>query len=129
MTRIDPVQYEGQSIVPLKFLKAVLPDPSSLADGYEGKTSIGCIIEGVKDGSPKKVFIYNVCEHQACFKEVQAQAVSYTTGVPACVGAMMMLGRIWHRPGVHNMEEFPAAPFLEELAVRGLPWHVRELPV
>ncbi len=129
MTRIDPVIYEGREIVPLKFLKAVLPDPASLAEGYEGKTSIGCIIEGVKDGARRRVFIYNVCDHAACYREVQAQAVSYTTGVPAMVGAKMMLTRTWHQKGVYNMEEFPAAPFLTELAVRGLPWQVMELPV
>src|SRR5690606_24626942 len=128
MTRIDPVLYEGREIVPLKFLKAVLPDPASLAEGYEGKTSIGCIIQGVKDGKARKVIVYNVCEHAQCYAEVKAQAVSYTTGVPAMVGAKMMLTKQWHRPGVFNMEEFPSAPFLSELAKRGLPWHVKELP-
>jgi saccharopine dehydrogenase (NAD+, L-lysine forming) len=127
MTRIDPVDYEGHQVVPLKFLKAVLPDPASLAEGYAGKTSIGCIIEGIKEGQPRKVFIYNVCDHAECYREVGAQAVSYTTGVPAMVGATMMLTRRWQRPGVHNMEEFPAAPFLEKLGAAGLPWHVKEL--
>jgi saccharopine dehydrogenase (NAD+, L-lysine-forming) len=127
MTRIDPVNYEGHAIVPLKFLKALLPDPASLAEGYTGKTSIGCIIEGVKAGKPKKVFLYNVCDHAECYREVKAQAVSYTTGVPAMIGAMMMLTKQWQRPGVHNMETFPAKPFLDQLAKHGLPWHVKEL--
>jgi saccharopine dehydrogenase (NAD+, L-lysine forming) len=127
MTRIDPVNYEGTQVIPLKFLKALLPDPASLAEGYTGKTSIGCILEGIKGGKPKKVFIYNVCDHQECYKEVKAQAVSYTTGVPAMVGAKMMLTKKWHRPGVHNMETFPARVFLDELAKSGLPWHVKEL--
>jgi saccharopine dehydrogenase (NAD+, L-lysine-forming) len=127
MTRIDAVDYEGTKVVPLKFLKALLPDPASLAEGYTGKTSIGCIIEGVKNGQRKKVFLYNICDHAETYKEVRAQAVSYTTGVPAMVGAMMMLTKKWHKPGVHNMEVFPAKPFLEELAKRGLPWHIEEL--
>lgn len=128
MTRIDPVMYEGHEVVPVKFLKALLPDPASLAAGYTGKTSIGCIISGTKDGQKRRVFIYNVCDHAACYREVQAQAVSYTTGVPAVVGARMMLEKHWYKPGVYNLEEFRAAPFLEELAKRGLPWHVKELP-
>lgn len=128
MTRIDPVMYEGHEVVPIKFLKALLPDPASLAEGYTGKTSIGCIISGTKDGKPRRVFIYNVCDHAECYREVKAQAISYTTGVPAVVGARMMLEKHWHKPGVYNMEEFPARPFLNELAKRGLPWHVLELP-
>lgn len=128
LTRIDPVMYEGREIVPIKFLKALLPDPASLAAGYTGKTSIGCIIAGTKDGKPRRVFIYNVCDHAESYREVQAQAVSYTTGVPAVVGARMILEKHWHKPGVYNMEEFPARPFLTELAKRGLPWHVLELP-
>lgn len=129
MTRIDPVQYEGRDVVPIKFLKALLPDPASLAAGYTGKTSIGCIIQGTQGGKPKRVFIYNVCDHEETYREVKAQAVSYTTGVPAVVGARMMVERHWYRPGVYNLEEFPARPFLEELSLRGLPWHVKELPV
>lgn len=127
MTRIDPVMYEGHEVVPLKFLKALLPDPASLAEGYTGKTSIGCIIEGIANGKPKKVFIYNVCDHAECYREVKAQAVSYTTGVPAVVGAKMMLTGQWKKPGVWNVEEFPAEPFLNELGKRGLPWHVKDL--
>jgi saccharopine dehydrogenase (NAD+, L-lysine forming) len=127
MTRIDPVMYEGREVVPLKFLKALLPDPASLAEGYVGKTSIGCIIDGKKDGKPRRAFIYNVCDHAECYREVKAQAVSYTTGVPAVVGATMMLTGRWKKPGVFNMEELPPGPFLEELGKRGLPWHVKEL--
>jgi saccharopine dehydrogenase (NAD+, L-lysine forming) len=127
MTRIDAVDYEGTQVIPLKFLKALLPDPASLAEGYTGKTSIGCIIEGVKAGVKKRVMLYNVCDHHECYKEVKAQAVSYTTGVPAMVGAKMMLTKKWHRAGVHNMEDFPARPFLDELGKHGLPWHVKEL--
>jgi saccharopine dehydrogenase (NAD+, L-lysine forming) len=127
MTGIEPIMYEGHPVVPIKFLKALLPDPASLAKDYTGKTSIGCIIEGVKDGKPKKIIIYNVCDHAECYREVKAQAVSYTTGVPAVVGATMMLTKKWHRAGVYNMEEFPAQPFLDVLGKSGLPWHVREL--
>lgn len=127
MTGIEPVDYDGTPVVPLKFLKKLLPDPASLAEGYQGKTSIGCIIEGIKGGKPKKVFIYNVCEHQHAYEDAKAQAVSYTTGVPAMVGAKMMLTKQWHRPGVFNVEQFPARPFLDELAKAGLPWHVKDL--
>lgn len=127
MTRIDPVEFQGQQIVPIQFLKALLPDPSSLAEGYTGKTSIGCLIEGIKEGQPRKVLIYNVCDHAECHREVRAQAVSYTTGVPAMVGAMMMLTGQWKRDGVWHMEQFDPEPFLAELGKRGLPWHVKEL--
>ncbi len=126
MTRIDPVEFEGHRIVPLQFLKALLPDPSSLAEGYTGKTSIGCLVEGVKNGRPRKVFLYNVCDHAECYREVRSQAVSYTTGVPAMLGALMMLSRRWHKPGVWNLEEFDPAPFLDRMAAYGLPWHVQE---
>ena len=124
MTRIDPVEFEGQSIVPLKFLKAVLPDPSSLAQRYEGKTVIGCLIEGEKDGKRRKVFLYNVCDHAACYEEVRAQAISYTTGVPAMTGAMMMLTGKWRGEGVFNVEQLDPDPFLEALGPNGLPWQV-----
>lgn len=129
MTRIDPINYNGQEIVPLQFLKALLPEPSSLADGYKGKTSIGAIIEGIKDGERKKYIVYNVCDHEQSFKEVNAQAVSYTTGVPAVTGAIMAAKKIWDGKGVFNVEQFDPEPFLEELAKQGLPWHVKELPV
>ena len=127
MTRIDPVEYEGREIVPIQFLKALLPDPSTLGENYTGKTSIGCLIEGSKDGKPRKVFIYNVCDHEESWKEVRAQAVSYTTGVPTMVGAKMMLTRQWRGRGVFNVEQYDPDPFLKELAVRGLPWHVKEM--
>jgi saccharopine dehydrogenase (NAD+, L-lysine forming) len=126
MTSIEPIEFQGVQIVPIQFLKALLPDPASLAENYTGKTSIGCLVEGRKDGKPKKVFIYNNCDHAESFREVRAQAISYTTGVPAVVGATMMLKGIWKKPGVHNMEEFDPNPFLEELGKRGLPWHVIE---
>jgi len=127
MTRIDPVEYEGREIVPIQFLKALLPDPSTLGENYTGKTSIGCLIEGRKDGKPRKVFIYNVCDHEESWKEVRAQAVSYTTGVPTMVGAKMMLTQQWRGRGVFNVEQYDPDPYLKELAVRGLPWHVKEL--
>ena len=127
MTSIEPIEYEGREIVPIQFLKALLPDPSTLGETYTGKTSIGCLIEGRKDGRPRKVFIYNVCDHEESWKEVRAQAVSYTTGVPTMVGAKMMLTERWRDRGVFNVEQFDPEPFLEELAVRGLPWHVKEL--
>ena len=127
MTRIDPIDYEGREIVPIQFLKALLPDPATLGEGYTGKTSIGCLIEGRKDGTPRKVFIYNVCDHEETWAEVRAQAVSYTTGVPTMVGAKMMLTNQWRGRGVFNIEQLDPDPFLKELAVRGLPWHVREM--
>lgn len=126
LTRIDPIEFQGQSIVPLEFLKALLPDPASLGTTYTGKTSIGCLIQGRKDNQSKRVFIYNICDHAETYKEVRAQAVSYTTGVPAVVGAEMMLSGQWKRPGVWNMEQFDARPFLERLGPSGLPWHVEE---
>ena len=122
MTRIDPVVYQGTEIVPLQFLKALLPEPSSLAAGYTGKTCIGCMMEGISKGSPLKYYIYNVCDHAACFREIQAQAISYTTGVPAMIGAMMMLTGQWKGAGVFNVEEFDPDPFMEMLNRYGLPW-------
>lgn len=127
MTRIDPVMYEGREIVPIKFLKALLPDPASLAPRYKGKTCIGCLIEGKKDGKPKKVFIYNVCDHAECYREVKAQAISYTTGVPAMIGGMMMLTDTWRGEGVFNVEQFNPDPFMDKLNKHGLPWHVTQM--
>ncbi len=124
MTRIDPVEYEGHKIIPLQFLKAVLPDPGSLGINYKGKTSIGCIFDGVKDGRPKQMMIYNVCDHAECFKEVGAQAVSYTTGVPAMIGAKMIVEGKWKGRGVFNMEQFDPDPFMEDLNRYGLPWKI-----
>lgn len=126
MTRIDPVEFEGREIVPLKFLKAVLPDPTTLGQRYEGKTVIGCLVEGEKDGESRRVFIYNVCDHAACYEEVRAQAISYTTGVPAMVGGMMMLSGTWRGEGVFNIEQLDPDPFLEALGRHGLPWQVIE---
>jgi saccharopine dehydrogenase (NAD+, L-lysine-forming) len=127
MTRIDPVNFNGVDIIPLQFLKALLPEPSSLAENYEGKTSIGCVVEGIKDGKKKRVLIYNVCDHALCNKEVKAQAVSYTTGVPAATGAIMFAKKLWSGAGVWNVEQLNPDPFLEELAKQGLPWHVIDL--
>lgn len=127
MTGIEPVEFEGNQVVPIKFLKALLPDPGSLAENYTGKTSIGCLIDGIKDGKRKKVFIYNVCDHAACYDEVRSQAVSYTTGVPAMCGAMMMVTGKWRGEGVFNMEQLDPEPFLDAIADHGLPWHVKEL--
>ncbi len=123
MTRIDPVDYEGKQVVPLKFLKSLLPDPSSLAENYKGKTCIGCVMEGVKDGQVKKYFIYNISDHAQCYREVKAQAISYTTGVPAMIGAMLMLQGKWRGTGVFNVEEFDPDPFMEALNAYGLPWN------
>lgn len=122
MTSIKPIDYEGHKIVPLQFLKAVLPDPASLGSRTKGKTNIGCIFTGVKDGKPVKYYVYNVCDHQECYKEVGSQAISYTTGVPAMIGAMMVLTGKWRKPGVYNVEEFDPDPFMEALNKWGLPW-------
>ncbi len=123
MTRIDAVDFNGQKIVPIQFLKAVLPDPGSLGPLTKGKTCIGNVVQGLgTDGTPKKYYIYQICDHEEAFKETNSQAISYTTGVPAMVGAAMMLQGIWKKPGVWNMEQFDPDPFLKELAKRGLPW-------
>lgn len=122
MTSIEPIEFEGKQIVPLQFLKAVLPDPASLGPRTKGKTNIGCIFQGKKDGKYKKYYLYNVCDHQECYKEVGSQAISYTTGVPAMIGAMMLVTGKWNMPGVHNIEEFDPDPFMEELNKWGLPW-------
>jgi len=123
MAGIEPIQYEGKEIVPLQFLKAVLPDPGSLGDNYVGETSIGCRIKGLKDGKSKTYYVYNNCRHQDAFDETGAQGVSYTTGVPAMIGAMMVLQGKWSGAGVFNVEEFDPDPFMEELMIKGLPWH------
>jgi len=122
MTSIEPIDFNGQMIVPLQFLKAVLPDPASLGERTKGKTNIGCIFTGVKDGKPKTYYIYNVCDHQECYREVGSQAISYTTGVPAMIGAMLVMNGKWQRPGVYNVEEFDPDPFMEALNEWGLPW-------
>ena len=122
MTSIEPIEFEGKQIVPLQFLKAVLPDPASLGPRTVGKTNIGCIFQGKKDGKYKKYYLYNVCDHQECYKEVGSQAISYTTGVPAMIGAMMVMTGRWNTPGVPNIEEFDPDPFMEALNKWGLPW-------
>ena len=122
MTRIDPVLYNGQEVIPLQFLKAVLPDPSSLGPLTKGRTCIGCLARGTKDGKPKIAYVYNICDHEACFREVQSQAISYTTGVPAMIGAKMMLTGKWMGQGVFNMEQLDPDPFMEALNEHGLPW-------
>ncbi len=122
MTRIDPVDYNGQKIIPLQFLKALLPDPASLGPLTRGRTCIGCLIDGIRDGKKKRYYIYNICDHQKAYEEVGAQAVSYTTGVPAMIGALMILTGKWQGKGVFNMEEFDPDPFMEKLNKHGLPW-------
>ena len=129
MTGIKPVDFQGQQIVPLQFLKALLPDPASLGPRTKGKTCIGCLVDGSKDGKRRRVFIYNVCDHQACYEEVKSQAVSYTTGVPAMIGAKQILSGQWRKPGVFNMEQLDPDPFMTDLNACGLPWNVLEMPV
>ncbi len=122
MTSIEPIEFEGKQIVPLQFLKAVLPDPASLGPRTKGKTNIGCIFKGKKDGKEKTYYLYNVCVHEECYAEVGSQAISYTTGVPAMIGAMMIMTGKWNKPGVYNIEEFDPDPFMEQLNKCGLPW-------
>ena len=127
MLRIDEVEHKGMKIVPIEFLKTLLPDPASLGPRTVGFTNIGCVFEGLKDGKKRKIYIYNVCDHQACYRETGAQAVSYTTGVPAMIGAKLMLEGTWSGKGVFNMEQFDAKPFMDELNVQGLPWKIIEM--
>ena len=122
MTRIDPIDFKGQKIVPIEFLKALLPDPATLGPRTKGKTNIGCIFHGMKDGKPVDYYVYNVCDHQECYAEVGSQAISYTTGVPAMIGAKMFLEGKWTAKGVHTCEEFDPDPFMAELNKQGLPW-------
>lgn len=129
MTSIEPIRVDGAEISPLEFLKKVLPDPATLGPRTKGKTCIGCDIAGRKNGERKRVFIYNSCDHEEAYKEVSSQAISYTTGVPATVGAQMILRGIWNKAGVWNLEQLDPDPFLEELGKRGLPWGVLELPL
>jgi saccharopine dehydrogenase (NAD+, L-lysine forming) len=123
MTSIKPIKFQGMDIVPLEFLKAVLPEPGSLGANYTGETSIGCQIKGIKDGKAKTYYVWNNCKHQDCWAEVQAQGVSYTTGVPAMLGAMMMITGEWMQPGVWNCEEMNPDPFMAMLNIHGLPWN------
>jgi saccharopine dehydrogenase (NAD+, L-lysine-forming) len=122
MTRIDPVKYKGIEIVPLQFLKAVLPEPASLGPLTKGKTCIGCVIKGTKDGKEKRYYVYNICDHEEAYREVGSQAISYTTGVPAMIGAKMILEGKWKGTGVFNMEQFDPDPFMNDLNRHGLPW-------
>ena len=128
MLSTEPVEFEGHKIVPIQFLKALLPDPATLGPRTVGKTNIGCIFTGKKDGQEKKAYIYNVCDHQECYKEVGSQAISYTTGVPAMVGAMMLLTGKWNKPGVYTVEEFDPDPYMDALNQWGLPWQIDENP-
>ena len=134
MSRIDEVVYEAPladdptktakvKIVPLQFLKAVLPNPQDLGENYEGETSIGCRIRGIKDGKERTYYVYNNCSHKAAYEETGMQGVSYTTGVPAMIGAMLLLKGVWKKPGVWNVEEFDPDPFMALLNEKGLPWH------
>jgi saccharopine dehydrogenase (NAD+, L-lysine-forming) len=134
MTRIDPVLYNGVEIIPLQFLKAVLPEPSTLGADTKGKTCIGVIAEGItaegkaakgKD-SRERVYVYNICDHQDAYREVGSQAISYTTGVPAMIGAKQILEGRWRRPGVWNMEEMDPDPFMDDLNRYGLPWTLQK---
>jgi len=128
LLRTDAINFNGQDIVPIQFLKALLPDPASLGPHTVGKTNIGCIFTGVKDGVEKTIYIYNVCDHQECYAEVGSQAISYTTGVPAMIGTKLVMNGTWKQPGVYNLEELDPDPFMEALNKYGLPWVVVENP-
>ncbi len=129
MLSTTPIDFEGTKIVPIQFLKALLPDPASLGPRTVGKTNIGCIFTGIKDGKERSIYIYNICDHQECYKEVESQAISYTTGVPAMIGAMMVVKGLWKKPGVFTTDEFDPDPYMEALNKWGLPWKVQENPV
>lgn len=127
MLGIKPIIHKGVEITPIEFLTTLLPDPASLGERTHGKTNIGCICEGLKDGVRKKFYIYNICDHQECYKETGAQAVSYTTGVPAMIGTKLVYNGTWDLKGARNVEEFSSAPFMDELMSQGLPWKIIEL--
>ena len=122
ITRIDPVMYDGHEIIPIKFLKALLSEPGSLGENYTGRTNIGCMIRGLKDGKERVYYVYNVCDHAECYREVKSQAISYTTGVPCMIGAKQILTGTWKGQGVFNMEQFDPEPFMNDLNKYGLPW-------
>lgn len=128
MTGIEPVSFNGVEIVPIQFLKTLLPDPSTLGPRTQGKTCIGCVVQGVKDGKARSVYVYNIKDHQDCYGEVQSQAISYTTGVPAMIGAKMMIEGKWMKAGVWNMEQLDPDPFMDDMNKYGLPWQVIEEP-
>lgn len=127
MTRIDPIIYNGQEIIPIQFLKALLPDPASLGPRTKGRTCIGCVVKGLKDGVEKTVYVYNITDHEACYAEVGSQAISYTTGVPAMIGAKLMIEGTWKKAGVVHMEQMDPDPFMADMNAHGLPWEVLEL--
>ncbi len=127
MLGIEPVEHKGQKIVPMEFLKTLLPDPATLGERTKGKTHIGCVITGIKDGKKKKIYIFNICDHQDAYKETGANGVSYTTGVPAMIGSLLIAKGIWSGNGVFNMENFDAKPFMDELNKQGLPWQIIEM--
>lgn len=129
MLGIEPVEHKGMNIVPIEFLKTLLPDPASLGPRTKGKTNIGIVAEGVKDGKKRKIYIYQVKDHEECYKETNSQGVSYTTGVPAMIGAKLMLKGIWNGMGVFNMEQMDPDPFMDEMNSQGLPWQIKELEV
>ncbi|MCD4758833.1 MAG: saccharopine dehydrogenase family protein [Arcobacteraceae bacterium] len=129
MLGIESVEHKGMMITPIEFLKTLLPDPASLGPRTHGLTNIGCICEGLKDGVRKKYYIYNICDHQECYKETGAQAVSYTTGVPAMIGTKLVYNGTWDLKGAVNVEEFDATAYMEELMTQGLPWKVIELDI
>lgn len=128
MTSIEPVEYQGVEIVPIQFLKHLLPDPSTLGPRTKGKTCIGCVVTGIKDGKTRTVYVYNVKDHQDCYQEVKSQAISYTTGVPAMIGAKMMIEGKWMQAGVWNIEQLDPDPFMQDMNTYGLPWKVIEEP-
>lgn len=128
MLSTTPIDFEGRPIVPIQFLKALLPDPATLGPRTKGKTNIGCIFTGVKDGREKSLYIYNVCDHEACYREVGSQAISYTTGVPAMIGAALVVSGVWKKPGVFTTEQLDPDPFMDALNRFGLPWVVEENP-
>ena len=128
MTSIKPILFEGKEIIPLQFLKAVLPDPASLGPRTVGKTNIGCIFQGIKDDQEKTYRLYNICDHQESYREVGSQAISYTTGVPAMIGTMLLMNQTWFKPGVYNVESFDPDPFMDALNEWGLPWQEDHSP-
>jgi saccharopine dehydrogenase (NAD+, L-lysine-forming) len=129
MTSVKPIMFQGQEIVPIQFLRAILPDPASLGPRTKGKTNIGCIVKGHKDGKPVSYYVYNVCDHEEAYKETGSQAIAYTTGVPAMIGAALIAKGIWRGAGVFNMEQFDPDPFMDMLNIWGLPWHENFNPV
>ena len=129
MLGIKEVEHKGQKIIPIEFLATLLPDPASLGERTVGQTNIGCVIEGIKDGKRKKFYIYQICDHQECYKETGAQAVSYTTGVPAMIGTKLIYNGTWDLKGAVNIEEFASKPFMDEMMTQGLPWKIKEMEV